>query len=270
MKAAAVIAGQEIANGVRNLWVAGAVAMMLVFSLALALVGSAPGGATAAGGFVVLIVNLAGLSVFLVPLMALLLAHDAIVGEAERGTLALTLSYPLGRGAFLLGKFLGHLAIVLIAIFAGFGLAAFAVADGSFDVGGFALLVGSAVLLGAIFLALGYAVSALVRERASAAGMAIGLWVYFVIVHDLALLGLLVTVGERLPDGLVTALLLANPADVFRLVNLTGSEAAMLASGMDPVAIAIDLSRSMAIGSLLAWLAGGLLLAWFLFRRKEV
>ena len=41
------------------------------------------------------VVSLASLTVFLVPLIALLLAYDAIVGEAERGTLLLLLAYPV-------------------------------------------------------------------------------------------------------------------------------------------------------------------------------
>ena len=42
-----------------------------------------------------MVVSLSSLTIFLVPLIALLLSHDAIVGEAERGTLLLLLSYPV-------------------------------------------------------------------------------------------------------------------------------------------------------------------------------
>ena len=53
--------------------------------------------------------------VFLLPLIALLISHDAIVGEMERGTMLLLLSYPVGRWQVLLGKFVGHLAILAFA-----------------------------------------------------------------------------------------------------------------------------------------------------------
>ena len=42
------------------------------------------------------------------PLIALLLSYDAIVGEVERGTMMLLLTYPVARWQVVLGKFLGH------------------------------------------------------------------------------------------------------------------------------------------------------------------
>jgi ABC-type Na+ efflux pump permease subunit len=39
--------------------------------------------------------------------IALLISHDAIVGEMERGTMLLLLSYPVGRWQVLIGKFVG-------------------------------------------------------------------------------------------------------------------------------------------------------------------
>jgi Cu-processing system permease protein len=54
------------------------------------------------------IVSLASLAVFLIPLIALMLAYDSIVGEDEQGTLLLLMTYPLSRTGLLAGKFLGH------------------------------------------------------------------------------------------------------------------------------------------------------------------
>lgn len=116
-----VIARQEIANGLRDKWVAGAVVLMAIFFLSLTLLGSAPGGAVGASPLAVIIVSLASLSVFLLPLIALLLAHDAIAGEVERGTLILTLAYPVARWQLMAGKFLGHLAILALAALLGYG-----------------------------------------------------------------------------------------------------------------------------------------------------
>ena len=50
-----------------------------------------------AGDLAVSIVSLSSLSIFLVPLIALLLSFDAIVGAVDRGTLALLLAYPVAR-----------------------------------------------------------------------------------------------------------------------------------------------------------------------------
>ena len=83
-------------------------------------------------------------------------------------------------------------------------------------------MVGSSILLGAAFIAVGYLVSALVRERGTAGGIAIGIWLVFVLIYDMALLGLLVVdQGQTLSGGLLNALLLLNPTDAYRLFNLT-------------------------------------------------
>ena len=212
MTPVAVIALQEVKNGLRNRWVLAATLLLAVLALSLTLLGSAPTGAVKVSELTVTVVSLASLTVFLVPLIALLLAYDAIVGEAERGTLLLLLAYPVARHQVLLGKFLGHLFILVVATVLGYGAAGLAVGlrgeTGPAAWAAFGALLGSSILLGATFLAIGYLLSALVRERATAGGMALGIWLLLVIVYDTALLGLLVADdGHVVTPGLFGALL---------------------------------------------------------------
>ena len=63
-------------------------------------------------------------------------------------------------------------------------------------------MIGSSVLLGAAFIAVGYLVSALVRDRGTAGGIAVGIWLVFVLIYDMALLGLLVVdQGQTVSGG---------------------------------------------------------------------
>ena len=63
--------------------------------------------------------------------------------------------------------------------------------------------------------------------------MALGIWLLLVIVYDTALLGLLVADGGRfVTPGLFGALLLLNPSDAFRLLNLAGFADARLVAGL--------------------------------------
>ena len=108
------------------------------------------------------------------PLIALLLSFDAVAGEAERGTLLLLLAHPVARWQVVAGKFLGHLAVLVVATLVGYGgatAAAVAVRGGSGAAawGAFALLLGSTVLLGGVFLGLGLLASVL-RARAPDGG----------------------------------------------------------------------------------------------------
>jgi Cu-processing system permease protein len=276
IRAVTAIAAKELREGLRNRWILAATALLGALALALAFLGGAPSGATEADPLAVMVVSLSSLTIFLIPLIALLLSHDAIVGEAERGTLALLLSHPVARSSVVLGKFLGHLAILAFATVVGYGLAAAALlAAGDAALAGagaaaFASMLGSSVLLGAAFLALGYLVSAASRARGAAAGVALGVWLLFVLVYDMALLGALVAdEGGIVTPAALDALLLLNPADAYRLFNLAGSEAARGFSGLPGLAEDTRLTRPALLAALLAWTLVPLVLAGALFARRE-
>ena len=207
MKAVLLICGKEIREGIRNRWVVAATLLLASLALTLAFLGAAPAGRVGAGALEVVVVSLSSLSVFLLPLIALLLSHDAVVGEVERGTLLLLLTYPLARWQVLLGKFLGQVAILALATLLGYGAAALALLLAGAPIApegwwAFAYMLGSSVLLGAAFVALGILASVLVRDRGTAAGVAVGLWLLLVLLWDMGLLGLLVAdQGEHLSAG---------------------------------------------------------------------
>jgi Cu-processing system permease protein len=273
MRPLLVIAEQELRAGIRNRWVAATTLVLATLALSLVLLGSAPTGTVGASPLTVMVVSLASLTIFLVPLLALLLSFDAIVGEAERGTLLLLLAYPVARWQVVLGKFAGHVAILALATVLGYGVAgAVLYATGQAEVGAwpaFAVLVGTSILLGAVFLALGCLASVVVRERATAAGLAVGLWLVLILLYDAALLGLLVMdQGKTITAGLLNLLLLLNPADAYRLINLTGDEAVAQVAGMGaPVAAGVPISALYA--ALAAWMVLPLAAAIVIFARRQ-
>ena len=117
----AVIALQEIENGLRNRWVLAATLLLACLALSLTLLGSAPTGAVKVSALTVTVVSLASLTIFLVPLIALLLAYEAIVGEAERGTLLLLLAYPVARQQVLARQVPGSSVHPRVATVVGYG-----------------------------------------------------------------------------------------------------------------------------------------------------
>ena len=275
MRALRVLAGRELRDGLRNRWVLLVTLLLAALALALAFVGSVPAGQVGAEPLEVVVVSLASLSILLLPLIALLLSFDAVVGEAERGTLLLLLAGPVLRWQVVLGKFLGHLAILAVATVLGYGVAALAVTarSGTPDAaaaGAFATLIGSSVLLGAAFVALGLLVSVAVRERQTAAGVALGLWLGAAVIYDLALLGALAAdAGRHMTPALLEALLLLNPADAFRLLNLTGFAGVQALSGMAGLAGEVSPAVAWMVGVLLAWTVLPLLAAILVFARRE-
>ncbi len=271
-----IIAGKEIHDGLRNRWVVAATLVMAALALTLTLLGSAPTGTVGVSALSVTIVSLSSLTVFLVPLIGLLLSYDAIAGELERGTMALLLSYPVSRTAVVAGKFFGATVILAIATAIGYGAAGVALRlqGGTVEPGAwaaFAALIGSSILLGMVFVALGYAVSAGVRDPRTAAGIAIGLWLVFVMIYDLALLGVLVADrGRWMSVGALNVLLLANPTDIYRLFNLTGSADVSLFGGMAGLAAQVRFAPATLALCLAAWVLLPLGGAVLLFRRREL
>lgn len=276
MRAIVIIAGKEIRDGLRNRWVLAISLLMAGLALTLTLLGSAPTGTVGVSPLSVVVVSLSSLTIFLVPLIALLISYDTIAGEVERGTMGLLLSYPVSRFEVVGGKFLGHAAILAIATVIGYGAAGAALAFGGGEVEpgawtAFATMVGTSVLLGAAFIALGYLASALVRDPRTAGGIAIGIWLFFALIYDMALLGILVAdQGRTVTPALLNILLLANPADAYRLLNLTGFSNVSLFAGMAGLADQLAFGKSVLAAALIAWAAIPLCLAALIFARREL
>lgn len=257
----------------RNRWVLIAVVLMVVFSLVLSAVGSAPSGRLGADRLSVTVASLTSLAVYLVPLVALLMSFDAVAGEVERGTLPLLLTYPVARWEVLAGKLLAHTTILVIALVAGYGAAAaIAIVTDPTAISGIGVLwrlTWTSTLLGATFLGIGYAVSSMARRASGAAGLAIGLWLGFVVLYDLGLLAaVVVDDGGLFTTEIFPIALLANPADAFRLFNLTASEATAVASGVGGAAGAIPQWQSLL--SITVWPPFALLLATLTFRKAQI
>ncbi len=270
------IATKEIREGLRNYWVIAATLLLAILSLTLSFLGSAPTGTLKANALDIVVVSLSSLTILLIPLIALLIAYDAVVGEFERGTLLLLLSYPATRWEVLIGKFLGHLGILCFATVAGYGAAALAVtARGEITPqsswGAFFAMMASSVLLGAVFLAIGYAISVLAASRGAAAAATVGIWLLFGLLYDMALLGILVLDQGRHIGALgLRALLLLNPADAYRILNLTAFANVNLLSGMSGLAKDAQIGVPILVGDLLAWIAIPLIVAKASFERKEL
>jgi Cu-processing system permease protein len=261
----------------RNRWVVATTLLLAAFALTLAFLGAAPTGAVKVSPLTVTVVSLSSLTIFLVPLIALLLSYDAVVGEIDRGTMALLLAYPVARWQVVVGKFIGHLLILTFATTVGYGTAGAALAfAGGGEVepdawGAFLAMIGSSVLLGAAFVSIGYLVSTLVRDRAAAGGIAIGIWLLFVLIYDLALLGLLVAdQGRTVTAGTLNWLLLLNPADAYRLFNLSGQANVSVFAGMAGLSEQARLGRDVLVLALCAWVIVPLAAAAALFARKPV
>jgi len=270
-----ILALKEVRDGLRNRWIAAAIILLGTLAVALSLLGSAPTGSVRVSDLDITVISLSSLSVYLIPLIALMLSFDALVGEFERGTMMLLLTYPLQRWQVIMGKFLGHLIILFIAIFTGYGgailLMTLLTGGGTEGWQAYVAMMASSLLLGSVFIALGYLVSILVRERATAAGSAIGLWLCFVVLYDLILFGaLLVDEGQLIGQKLFTILMLISPTDSYRILNLSMFEGVSQAAGIAGIASEAGMNSSVMIGVMLLWVVVPLIMTLYVFQKREI
>ena len=124
MNAVLAVAAKEFRDRLRNRWVLAVAIVFAAFSFAITYFGGAGEGRIGPSSIELTIASLVSLVIYLIPLIALLLGFDSIVGERERGSLDLLLALPITRLELLLGKFLGLAAALTASTVAGFGLVA--------------------------------------------------------------------------------------------------------------------------------------------------
>lgn len=262
-----VIAAKEFRDRIRNRWVLAVAVIFALFALAIAYFGASQQGQVGFRSIDVTIASLVSLVIYLVPLIALILGYDAIVGERERGSLELMLSMPITRFEILLGKYLGLAAALTSATVLGFGSGLLPLAgeltlrDG-FHYAGF---VGSAILMGLAFLSISMLVSVVALDRVRASGVAIALWFFFVLIFDLLLMGALVLSQGSLGSTLFAALLMFNPADVFRLMNIFNSEQVQNMYGLATVMPERLTDPGVLMAIMVAWIVVPFLIAYWRF-----
>lgn len=274
MKSVLAVAQKELMDGLRNRWLIAITLIFAVMASGLSWFGSASVGSVGFSSVANTIVSLSSLNVFLLPLIALLLSYHAIVGEDEDGTLLLLLTYPITKAELLLGKLLGQTSILAIATVIGFGSACISIivfAD-NVDTGelfsAFALFILSAILLGMIFICLSYVISSWVSEKSKAAGLALIIWFFFVLIYDMGLLGLLVATDGQIHADIFPYLLLLNPTDIFRLLNLVTFET----NGTGLLSIAADQTFSITglLGGMLLWIVLPFSLAYYRLLKRPI
>ncbi|MDR8525317.1 MULTISPECIES: ABC transporter permease [Shewanella] len=270
-----IIAYKEICDSSRNRWLAFMGSMFLVLSLSVSFAGSAVTGSLYLPEIDSLMSSLSTISVFIIPLAAILLCYDSFVGEDESGTLLLLLSYPLTRLQILLGKLLGHVIVMLVATGAAFGLTALLLLmlgehyDKGELIAAFAQFLLSSNLLALTFILISYIVSLKSTEKAKAIGGLLLIWFLFVLIYDLILLTILVSDFSFADQYVINALIAMSPTDLYRAINLVAIDGNN-ASGSLAMLASSDWGLASLYGLLLLWISSLTLLSHRIFKYKPL
>ncbi len=236
---------------------------------------------------------------FLIPLIAIALAFDAVNGEHNRRTLSRVLAQPIYRDAVLMGKFLaglftlGTTLLALWLLVTGLGILRLGVVPEGREVARGLAFLFATLAYGGVWLALALLFSVWFRQPATSALATLAVWLFFAVFWDIlarVFAGIIAAMGtqdelqqaqflqflSRLsPNTLYaeTVLALLNPG-IRTLGPLLGVISQLEAAGAVPRTL-LPLSQSL----LLVWphltglIAAVILLftwAYTLFQRQEV
>lgn len=269
------VALKELTDARRNRWLQSLSLVFFVLALGVAYFGGAVAGRVGFTGLSNTVVSLASLGVFIIPLIALMLSYDCIVGEEDDGTLLLLRSYPISLWQLFLGKWLGRSALLLVCLLLGFGSAGLLIAfnieeDIGVVLSAFSIFILSSFLLGIVYIGLGIAISAMASSRNQAAGIALLLWFISCILFDIMLLAVLVASEGKVASDMLAFSLLLNPTDIFRIINFNLFSDMQVHTGLMAVSGKLALHNYVLFPVLCLWLLVSALLAYFLVKKRTV
>ena len=124
----------------------------------------------------------------LVPLISIALGFDSVNGEYNRRTMSRILAQPIYRDALLFGKFLAGLATLSICLITlwllviGFGLIRLGIPPNGEELGRLLIFLLVTIAYAGIWLALAVTFSVFFRSTATAALVALGLWLFLALL----------------------------------------------------------------------------------------
>lgn len=214
------LAQKELRDALRNRWFLLYTAAFVGLSLALSYMSLAGAGIAGFAGFGRTAASLINLVLLIIPLMALTVGAQSLAHEQEQGTLAYLLAQPVTRVEVFAGKYLGLAMSLLASVGLGFGIAGvvLAISDGAGSPAAYVGLMGRTYLLSLAMLSVGVLVSAMSKRAGVAIGGGLFLWLAFVFLGDLGLMGTALTM--RLSVGQLLWLSLLNPLQVFKMAAI--------------------------------------------------
>ncbi len=248
----------ELLNIMRNRWVFTFAGLLLVLSYAFIHI---------AGDFSKATLSLSSVLTLLVPLAASL--FSVVYWYYSDRFTEILLTQPVRRGDLVMARSLA-LALTWAATLA-LGIFPAFLMLGGLSWGVILLFVTSA-LLAFVFTAIGTLIATSFNDRIRGIGMALGVWLYFGIIHDGLVLLLLLAFRDYpldLPAGILGAL---NPIGLVRVIHLIHYDASLLLSYSGALMRSLmmgwlGLTVAGAIG--LTWLAGPMLAGWCRFRDRD-
>lgn len=227
-----------------------------------------------------------GIAGFLVPILALIIAHATFAGEQEAGSLALLLAQPVTRLHVLAGKFIGLAGVLVTTVVVGFGIGGLYVGSRAPDTSwrDLGIFIGATALWASAWVSIAMFFSAMLKRRNTAIGASIATWFLFAVVWQLLFfLVFFILEGQ---GGVMDLSRGEAPAwaAFFALLNPNQAESLFLASSVesfrgnisgllvraDLLGVGAEAQAWFFLGVLVLWVVLPLVGAWAALERKDL
>lgn len=275
MKSAVLIIGwQELMLNRRSRWVVSFSVLFTGLTLLIAYFGMVTSGYAGFQDFTRTSASIINLGGFLLPLFALLLGVFSFLTHREY--LELMATQPVSRSRVLFGKYLGLVLTVIGASALGFGLPGVIIAltIGAEGGLGYLAVVFYSCLLAIVFTGLSVLISLLAGRRQVALGIALGVWIFFEVLHGILMLGTTLYLSPSVLKPVLLIGLLGNPIDISRVLSLlqVGGPYLFGPAGATLVKLvgSVPLASFYGLAGLVFWIVTPLLVAVRVFKRQDL
>lgn len=211
---------RELKLGFRNSWTYSFLILFTIFTGAILLLHAS---VASVEGYTDVTGTMINMTLYLLPLITLLLGSFSITSEKEDGHWGLLATYPLSPRAFLLGKWLGLAIILVTIVLFSFGLSGSLITlfAEPIQVKTFISLVIFSILLAVAFLSISFILGALAKNRWQALIWAIAIWFITIVIWPLLIISTLSFLPSyKMIQPTLQVLTILNPAEFIRIFTM--------------------------------------------------
>ncbi|MBI4848552.1 MAG: ABC transporter permease subunit [Nitrospirae bacterium] len=264
------IARKELSDKLKSRWVLVIAAGFAVFTLVISYFGGATSGVAGFRSMDATIASLTSLVTYFIPILALTLGGGIIADERDKGTLEIYLAAPVSVAELISGKFIGLAIALTLSTLVGLGVSGIVLLAeiGMNALSSYLIFMLNSVILGIIFLSISFVVSILFTERARVIAFTVFLWLFFAILYDLGLIGLLIITKGAVGEEIFSGLLMLNPVDVYRILNFLSIGELKVFLGLAAVELPAYMKMPVLWAISLLWVVLPLIMSYHFFKRR--
>lgn len=210
------VATREIRLGFRNSWTYSFLILLTIFTIAILLIQT---GVSNTDGYTDVTGAMMNVTLYLLPLITLLLGGISTVTEKEDGNWELLSTYALSTSSFLFGKWIGLSIILLTIITFSFGIAGLitVIFGSGLSISSLLFFWTFSSILALVFLGISIFIGAITNNRWQTLIGAIGVWFLTIIIWPTLLISILSFVPYQWIKPILEASTLFNPAELIRI-----------------------------------------------------